>query len=127
MRSFLLAIGGIILILLFSSSVAGIALGEVPTLNGTKVFKQKCKSCHSLNKKKVGPPLGNILGKEIGSAKGYKYSKAMKKSNIVWNEVTLDKFLTNPKKYLKGTKMRISRLKPNQRDAVIEYLRKNQK
>ena len=129
--NFLLTISGMtiitaLLVLLFSTSAVG-EIRIVPTLSGEKVFKQKCKSCHTLDKKRHGPPLGSILGKEVGSTKGYKYSKAMKKSDIVWNEVTLDKFLKSPKKYLKGTKMRIKGLKRNQRDAIIEYLRKNQK
>ena len=97
--------------------------------DGAKVFK-KCVACHSIAEvggNKIGPALWGVLGRKAGSVSDYKYSKAMKKSDIVWNEVTLDKFLKSPKKYLKGTKMRIKGLKRNQRDAIIEYLRKNQK
>ena len=94
--------------------------------NGEKIFK-RCTSCHSLTKNKHGPALGNIFGKKVGSVKGYRYSKAMKKSDIIWNEDTLDKFLIKPRKYIKGTKMRFSGIrKKSQRDALIKYMKENQ-
>ncbi len=95
--------------------------------DGEKIFK-RCVACHSLTKNKMGPALGNIFGKKAGSVKGYRYSKAMKNSDIIWNEDTLDKFLIKPRKYIKGTKMRFSGLrKKSQREAVIKYLKENQK
>ena len=94
--------------------------------DGKKIFK-RCTSCHSLTKNKMGPSLGNIFGKKAGSVKGYRYSKAMKNSDIIWNEDTLDKFLIKPRKYIKGTKMRFSGIrKKSQRDALIKYLKENQ-
>ena len=103
-------------LLITSSAISG-------ELSGEKVFKKKCKACHSLTKKKVGPPLGDIWDKKAGSQKGYRYSKAMKRSKVIWTDETLDLFLANPKKYIKGTKMKIKGLKPNHRSAVIEYLK----
>ena len=51
----------------------------------------------------------------------------MKKSDIIWNDCTLDNFLKKPRKYIKGTKMQFSGLrKKSHRDAVIEYLKENQ-
>ena len=93
---------------------------------GKKVFK-KCKSCHSFTKNKLGPSLGNIIDQKAGIVEGFKYSKAMKNSDIVWNNCTLDGFLKKPKKYIKGTKMRFAGLKKkSHRDALIEYLKENQ-
>ena len=91
-----------------------------------KVFK-KCKSCHSFTKNKLGPSLGNIIDQKAGIVEGFKYSKAMKNSDIIWNACTLDGFLKKPKKYIKGTKMRFAGLKKkSHRDALIEYLKENQ-
>ena len=95
------------------------------TIQGEKAFK-KCKACHSLTKNKMGPALGDIFDKKVGSVEGFKYSKAMRNSDIIWDEYTLDKFLTKPSKYIKGTKMRFRGLKPPYRDAVIKYLKENQ-
>ena len=92
---------------------------------GEKVFK-KCKACHMVTKErhKSGPHLVNLFGRAAGSADGFKkYSKAMKGSGIVWNAETLDGYLANPKKYLKGTKMAFAGLKKEKdRQNIIAYL-----
>ena len=93
---------------------------------GKKVFK-KCKSCHSFTKNKLGPSLGNIIDQKAGAVEGFKYSKAMKNSEVVWNDCSLDSFLKKPRKYIKGTKMRFSGIKKeSHRKALIEYLKENQ-
>lgn len=92
---------------------------------GKKVFK-KCKACHSLKagKKKVGPSLHGIIGRKSAQMKGYKYSKAMKKADLSWDDATLDAYLTKPKKFLKGTKMSFAGLKKKKdRDNVIAYIK----
>ena len=102
-------------------------VGVTYAADGQKIFK-RCVSCHSFTKNKMGPTLGNIFGKKAGSVKGYRYSKAIRKSDIIWTDCTLDQFLIKPRKYIKGTKMRFSGLKKkSQREAVIKYLKENQK
>ncbi len=92
---------------------------------GEKVFK-KCKACHNVDneKNKVGPHLVGIMGRKAGTLEGYKYSKAMKGSDLVWDETTLSDFLEKPKKFMKGTKMAFPGLKKQEdRDNVIEYMK----
>ena len=92
---------------------------------GAKVFK-KCKACHVIDqeKNKTGPHLVNIVGRKAGAVEGYKYSKAMAGSGLVWDEATLAGFLKNPKKYLKGTKMAYAGLRKDADIAnVIAYLK----
>ena len=94
-------------------------------VKGKKVFK-KCVACHSLQegKNKIGPSLYNLLGRKAGSVEGYKYSKAMKNSDVVWDEESLDKFLTKPRKFIKKTKMSFRGIKKKSlRDDIISYLK----
>ncbi len=101
-------------------------VGVTWAADGEKIFK-RCVACHSLTKNKMGPALGNIFGKKAGSVKRYRYSKAMRNSDIIWADCSLDKFLFKPRKYIKGTKMRFSGIrKKDQREAVIKYLKDNQ-
>ncbi len=117
----ILAILGMALMMAMSNGAA--QAGDAT--KGKKIFK-KCKACHSLKagKKKVGPSLHEIVGKAAASTKGFKYSKAMKKSGATWDDATLDAFLAKPKKFMKGTKMSFSGLKKKKdRDNVIAYLK----
>lgn len=110
-------------VLVFATESA-VAAGD--PLKGKRVFN-KCKACHLLEaskKKKVGPHLAQIFGRKSGAVKGFKYSKAMKKADIVWDEKTIDAFITKPKLFMKGTKMTFIGLKKKKhRNDVIAYLK----
>ena len=106
---------------------SGAALAGGDAAAGEKVFK-KCKTCHTFDpgKKKIGPHLKGVVGRKAAAVEGYKYSKAMKASDITWDEASLDEFLKKPKAFLKGTKMSFAGLKKDaQRADVIAYLKEN--
>ena len=118
-KSFLILAGLITFILIFSIAYAA------DPVKGRKVFK-KCVACHSLQegKNKMGPPLNNLLGRKAGSVDGYKYSKAMKNSGVIWDEESLDKFLTKPRKFIPKTKMSFRGIKKQSlRDDLISFLK----
>ena len=117
--------------ILFSLVVAGSLALSAPALaegypdRGKKVFN-KCKACHVVGaeKNRVGPHLVGLFGRPSGSLEGFNYSKAMAGAEIVWGEDTLDGYLENPRKYLKGTRMAFAGLKKEQdRQDVIAYLK----
>jgi cytochrome c len=105
------------------------ALADGDAAKGEKVFN-KCKACHAVGadaKNKVGPQLNGILGSEIASVDGFKYSDALlakKAEGVVWNEELLDAFLTKPKDFAPGTKMTYAGLrKEDDREDLIAYLK----
>jgi cytochrome c len=74
---------------------------------GATTFK-KCAVCHDIGetaKNKVGPELNGIDGRSSGSAPGYNYSDANKKSGITWNETTFMEYIKDPRAKIPGTKM----------------------
>ena len=92
---------------------------------GKKVFR-KCKACHTLKdggKSAIGPNLYGVVGRNAAAVDGFKYSKAMKESGLVWDEATLTGYLTKPKEFLPGNKMPFPGLKkPEQIENVIAYI-----
>lgn len=99
-----------------------LAAGDIA--KGKKLAK-KCTTCHTLSeggKNRLGPNLFDILDKPAGAVKGYKYSKAMSVSGIIWDEATFSDFVSNPKKVVKGTKMSFAGIKKaTQRADLIAY------
>ena len=89
-----------------------------------KTIFNKCKACHQVDKNAVGPHLGGIVGRKAGSLEDYKYSDALKKSGITWDEAALDKWLQGPSKDVPGTKMIFAGIKDaGDRANLIEYLK----
>ena len=103
----------------------GTALANDLEKKGKRVYN-KCKACHNLESKKnkIGPHLVAIMGRKAGSVENFKYSSAMKNSGVVWDEKSLDAYITNPKKFMPGNKMTFVGLKKEDvRKAVIAYIK----
>ena len=106
-------------------ATAGAAHAEGDAAKGKKVVR-KCAACHSLEpgKKKLGPHLSGLINRKSGTVAGFKYSKAMRTADIVWDEETLDTYLVKPRQFLKGTRMAFPGLKKAQdRADLIAYLK----
>jgi cytochrome c len=75
------------------------------------------------DKNRVGPYLHGIIGRPAGTAEGFTYSPAMKDSGIVWDEVTIAEYVTDPKAYIPGNRMAFPGLKKQEDVAnLMAYL-----
>jgi cytochrome c len=70
-----------------------------------KAVYDRCLACHALAYDRTGPRHCGLFGRRAGSVKDFAYSEAMKRSGIVWNGKTLDRFLANPLAAVPGTAM----------------------
>ncbi len=92
-------------------------------LQGKLVFEKRCTGCHSLEKNREGPILRGVFGRTSGNAPNFSYSPALKNAHIVWNELTLDQWLTDPDAFLPGNNMDFHVAKPEERQALIRFLK----
>lgn len=86
---------------------------------------RRCAACHKLEEgaNGVGPYLYGVVGRDIGSVEGFRYSNALKDHGGVWTADELNAFLENPKEYAPGNKMSFAGLrKEEDRAAVVSYL-----
>ncbi len=97
---------------------------------GKATFKQ-CQACHTDEKggpNRIGPNLWDVVGRHKASEPGFSYSDSMKKfagsGEQTWTYEEINKFITNPRADVPGTKMTFVGLKkPEDRANVIAYLR----
>ena len=115
----------IFIALLFALPLAGAAPVGNPK-SGALLF-QRCASCHAVGpfaSGGYGPQLNGIVGRRAASTKDYKYSDAMKKSGLTWDENTLTAYLRAPHDVVPGTSMRFWGIKDEQQLAdVMAYLK----
>lgn len=95
---------------------------------GARLFR-KCAICHSISADgggRAGPTLYRIFGRRAGSVADYPYSGALRDSDVVWTEATLDDlFEHGPDRMTPGSKMPLQRI-PNahERAELIAYLKR---
>jgi cytochrome c len=101
-------------------SLPSFAAGDAE--HGERVYRQ-CMACHTLDKNAIGPKHRDVFGRKAGSVADFDYSAALKGSNIVWDEATLDAWLANPQGFVPGSKMFFSVGNVQDRADVIAYLK----
>lgn len=95
---------------------------------GQAVAKQ-CTSCHTFEKggpNRVGPNLWGVVGGPKAHAQGFNYSQGMQSAaqQGPWSYEALDKFLTDPKGTVPGTRMTFAGVKKTQdRANLVAWLR----
>ena len=105
---------------------SNIAFAAGDTVHGELLYK-RCQQCHSIEQNRVSPRHKGVFGRVAGIQPGYKYSSAFRRSGIVWNEETLDRWLTNPQAFISGVNMFYRVGDPQDRADVIEFLKEKAK
>jgi cytochrome c len=90
--------------------------------HGKELFTA-CVACHTERPDSLGPSLKNVMGRKSGVLEDFRYSPAMKRANLTWDEKNLHDYLMDPQGKVKGNRMPFSGF-PNASDAddVIAYL-----
>ena len=112
----------------------GLALAITNAYAIDKEFR-KCAGCHKIEEGKkggMGPNLWGIYGSPAGQVEGYRYSKWLKESGIVWNRESLQAWLSNRKireeyfgKDVFKTKMMWTGIKKEEdMTTILDYLEK---
>ncbi len=130
MKKFLLTVA------LFTLSACGgpsdSASGNGPPLasdeeKGRRAFGD-CGACHTAragDPSRIGPNLFGVIGRPAGIVEDFAYSVALREADVVWDETTLDAFLTDPQGFLPGNRMALPGgvPDPERRAALIAYLK----
>jgi cytochrome c oxidase assembly protein Cox11 len=90
--------------------------------HGKQLFAERCNACHALDTNKTGPRLGGVIGRKAGSVPGYHYSPALQNAGLIWSKTNLDRWLTDPKKFVPGVRMPVRVLDTPSRHDIIAYL-----
>ena len=104
-------------------SFSAVAMQEGDAGRGHQVFDKRCGGCHSLDNEKEGPRLRGVYRRKAGSVTSFKYSDALTKSGVTWDDAALDKWLTDPDKFLPDADMDFHLEKADERADVIAYLK----
>jgi cytochrome c len=107
-----------------TTGAAALATAAADVEKGKAVFEQ-CAACHSLGEAGDydGPTLKDIIGRKAGSLDDYRYSAAMKRSDITWDAETLDKYIADPQAFIPGNRMAFAGISDKAlRDDLIAYV-----
>jgi cytochrome c len=94
-----------------SLSPASAQLGDAA--RGRQNFRA-CAPCHSLepDRNMTGPSLANLWGRKAGGLSSFeRYSEALKASGIIWDDRSLDGWLTDPDRMVPGNEMPFNGIK----------------
>jgi cytochrome c len=100
---------------------------QTADLDNGEAKSAACKSCHTLAQggpDMIGPNLWGVFGRKAGSKADFSYSDDLKAAGWTWDAPRLDRWITNPRGVLPGTKMSYGGL-PDARDRtdLIAYLK----
>src|ERR1700754_1540366 len=70
-----------------------------------KALFAPCAACHTNRTDALGPDLTGVYGRKSASVEDFRYSNAMKRANLVWDEDNLRAYIHDPQAKVKGNRM----------------------
>ncbi len=137
-------LAGFVLIALVGAWLSQIGPARAADEEARKLYIDTCSKCHGgiaenatswrnenlltfVVTMPLGPPMTGIYGRVAGTSEGYAYSKsflAMAKNPWVWDEDSLDLWITNSQQFIRGSTMFLKVPNPEDRAKIIGYLKK---
>jgi cytochrome c len=91
--------------------------------HGKRVFAA-CAACHSDKPDAIGPSLRGVYGRPSGSLEDFRYSNAMMRAKLTWNDDNLHAYIKDPQAKVPGNRMPFGGLQGEKDvDDVIAYLK----
>ena len=89
-----------------------------------KVVFQTCAACHSDKPDAIGPSLRGVYGRKSAALPDFRYSNAMTRANLTWDDANLKAYIKDPQAEVKGNRMPFGGLSSDADiDDVIAYLK----
>jgi cytochrome c len=113
------------------SIVAGTALLIAPATTASaadaehgKALFAPCAACHTERADALGPNLKGVFGRKAAALEDFRYSNAMKRANLVWDDENLRAYIRDPQARVKGNRMPYGGMsEPKDVDDVVAYLK----
>jgi cytochrome c len=90
-------------------------------------FLTSCGVCHTAEPgapHRQGPNLYGIFGRKAATVDGFnKYSEALARSGLTWDEETIERWIEDAAAALPGTSMNYRQRDPEKRKMIISYLK----
>ena len=109
--------------IVIAALVAGSAPSFAADANHGKELFTACAACHTERPDSLGPSLKGVVGRKSASLEDFRYSPAMQRANLTWDQKNLHDYLMDPQAKVRGNRMPFSGF-PSAADAddVIAYL-----
>jgi cytochrome c len=88
-----------------------------------KALFAACAACHTDRPDALGPNLKGVFGRKSAALDDFRYSNAMKRANLVWDDDNLRAYIRDPQAKVKGNRMPYGGMSETKDiDDVVAYL-----
>jgi len=116
-------IGAAAAVALMAFATTPAAAADADAAHGKVVF-QTCAACHSDKPDAIGPSLRGVYGRKSAALPDFRYSNAMMRAGLTWDDANLKAYIKDPQAKVKGNRMPFGGLSSDADiDDVIAFLK----